>query len=194
MTEISARSMRRYNQRRKTVESITGDIAYWIGKMAHEMAYTAERITQYRLDIFNRVGYDKITERDRGEIDGVYKYVHGQHEQKLFWTHILDGQRVITGDEKLDGRHHELDTSTSYHCYLFGLTRPGAERVLIFVPFRQADRDQEIASGRLSEQDVSDVINGRRNGNQVDLIVPGHLLNGAVCRYVVHPRKDMIQV
>lgn len=193
MVEISARSMRRYNQRRKIVDSIVGDIVYWIGSHAHQVAYTAERITDHLLTrVYDNPGYKKITERDRGEIEGAWKLVRNQHENKLFWTHVLDGRRVVTHDTCLEGRYQELDTSESYHCYLFGLIRPGQERVLVYIPYRQEDRDREIASGRLTEADISDVINGLRNGNKVDLIVPGHRLNGSGCRYIVNPREDMI--
>lgn len=145
----------------------------------HRDVSTFEMYIKSREDlIFLSESYKKLPRWAISELSGYADAYYEIVENSLFYTHVLDGERLISrlpeSDKKLEGRY----TETVGSCYCFGyvLTEDGEEQTIL-VPWHERNREKDIHNGLLSEEVIHKL---RSYRNNVKLIVPGHHRNGSL--------------
>jgi hypothetical protein len=127
--------------------------------------------------VFGHVRWKLLPRWAHERVNTIFGLIIEDHQQhKIFWTHVLDGKRYLSHDKALDQRHgdiHEqetaLDDHFSAHCYAYLLP----DRRIVFIPWTQEERDKEIASGRLTQEDVQAAIH-----HTATPLTVGHQSNG----------------
>ena len=138
----------------------------WRYKLTHE------KMLERRKAIYASDAYKLLPRWAASEIGGYFDALYDcQINQRLFWTHVLDGKRVLSHDKCLDGRHGEIDMGLSYHCYLVRI-----HGEVQMIPFREEERAAELASGRLKQDDL-DAIKRRATDVVLDVML-AHRPNG----------------
>lgn len=163
-----------------TVKSIKSEILYWVGRSAFKCGWSFEKVMEWReKNIFSHPRYKKLTRADVAELSAVFDVILEQLQAKLFWTHVLDGKRVLTHDPVTKDRAIEVyeqgvaleqaGKAASAYCYAFKLP----DDRLMLVPFREDDREKELESGRITEHELNLIY------DQKTVVLPvAHLPNG----------------
>ena len=140
----------------------------WRFKLTHE------DMLERRVRLYESNTYKRLPRWAKSEVKGHFEALYNcQVDQHLFWTHVLDGERVLTHDRRLNDRHGELDSSLSYHCYAVEI-----DGIVRLVPQRAVDRARELETPRLT-QAVLNRINRRMMPNEnVDDLFICHRPNG----------------
>lgn len=122
------------------------------------------------------------------EYMGAANLLYKQYEQRLFWTHVLDGVRMESHDLRLDGRHGELDQVQvlSAHCWAVVIAK-GDEARLLFIPFGEAERQQDLESERLTPLDIEQIRNPYQHNVKIT-----HLVNDMVVSPII--RTQMVRL
>lgn len=138
------------DRNRDAVRGITSDIRYWIGKQAYLDAWTLERCLKWReRNVFTHSRWGKFPQWAITEVYTAFNIYIQQLEDKLAWTHVLDGKRVFSHSPETVDRVHDIYQQNlewgSCYCH----ARQLHNGAIMFVPYRDTDREKEVASGRL---------------------------------------------
>lgn len=147
-----------------TVKSMREEIQSWIGRQAVQGAWTFERILEWRgRHIYGHERWNKLPRWAQTEVNTHFEIRLDDLQNKLIWTHVLDGKRVHcyaleTFDRARDiyEQNEALKAARKAHsasCYAFCLP----DRRLMFVPFGEWERQKEMESGRLVQSDLDTI-------------------------------------
>lgn len=146
----------------------------WRYKLTHE------QMLERRKALYASDTYKLLPRWGQAEISGYFDALYScQVDQRIFWTHVFKGKRVLSHASCLDGHHGELDSELSYHCYLVRI-----DGKVKMVPFREKDRAKELVDELVDDELPNGaVIKARLTQDDLDAIK---------CRMV--PDNDVIDV
>jgi hypothetical protein len=140
----------------------------WRYKLTHE------KMLERRKAIYASEAYKRLPRWAEAEISGFFEAAYDlQINQRIFWTHVLDGKRVLSHDPSLDGKHGTLDSDLSYHCYLVRI-----DGKVQMIPFIEKDRAKELVSKRLTQDDLDAIKRRMMPENDVIDVYLTHKPNG----------------
>jgi len=179
------------------LKSLKGEISHWVGGHYLKSGATHEFLLNWRTEqVYKNENYKKLQQWAKREVTEFFDLMMRKVETSLAWTHVLNGQRVLgrtklTGDNaRLVSEEHDALIAAgkvgSAFCYAY--RKP--EGKLMFLPFREEDRQKELESGRLTKEDLGLVYDHRT------LFMPvGWHPNGQACLTLtcpVHIVDDMV--
>lgn len=164
-----------------SIKAYTEEIRYWLGRFAFESVWTFEKTLQWRTErLYDQDRYKKLPRWAVERISGILSVYDALHQAKLVWTHVLDGRRSHHRDPRFENRHVEIsnqEPNLSAFCYALnfheddgGLIRPRR----VYVPFLKETRDNDIASGRLTADDLVTIATPRTKMCKVEHLIPLH--------------------
>lgn len=173
--------------KRPTAEAIVKSLSEQLGSMyrrANLEAWTFERITKHKKDWYYTAkknlcksdvdGVDRrMPEWAETQLYGTDNLLWHQHQARLVWTHLWkkDGRRLISQHPDItDHGPDGIDTDQSCHCFAYEL-----DGKVVWLPGNEKDRAQEIADGRLTQEQIDRCTNVNPEG--VRLIIR-HKPNG----------------
>lgn len=144
------------------VKSLQGELGSMYRRADNE-AWIFERITKHKNDWY----YPLKKRMCKSDVDGVDRRMPAwaetqlyaidtllwhQHQARLVWTHLWkpDGRRLISQHPDItDYGPDGIDIDKSYHCFAYEL-----DGKVVWLPGSEDDRAQEIADGRLTQEQV----------------------------------------
>lgn len=160
----------RHETIRKHIDGICGNMRHYVNN-APDMCWTFERFMEYlAANVFARPHYAKLPQWAKSEIGGFWRAVFDRYDaENLFWTYVLDGERILSKlhENKIDAHPVGWPAVDANECGSAYVFKAGVR--LIIVPWRQEERESEIAAGRLHPEDVAFVINRQPFGEVVRL-------------------------
>ena len=146
------------------VKSLCGEIVYWIESYHGRSGTSFEKLLQWRQErIFDNPNYNKLQQWAKERISHCFDNALKTVSNRLIWTHVVDGERMLYTDPRLHDRAREVNEqmqalkdqgkANSAYCYAFCDTENNNR--LILIPYREEDQQKEIESGRLSADDLN---------------------------------------
>lgn len=150
-----------------------------IKNCAFNFGWTFEKCLDWRQEhIFDNPYWQKLPRWAKSEIQSYFECVFDDLIEKLVWTHVLDGKRILSGspetknrDKDIFEQHNERVDHFSCHCYVHQTN----DRI-IFLPFNSENRKQEVTFGRLTQDDIKS-----RTLMGTELLFKGNRRNGSQC-------------
>jgi len=151
----------RWSKQRSLRDSIVNDIRYWLVEHGTKYAWTEEHVNQY----MNERVYDRSKSLPYSEHGYVSKAIDDMrhHRERMTFSSSVrpDNVRILSHQmpESVD-EYRTLAHFASVFVFYYGTVESGR---FIMLPVRQEDRQAELASGRLTQDDIDLVERGLRD-------------------------------
>lgn len=102
--------------------------------------------------IYGHPRWSKLQGWAKHDVNTYFAIMFDQLQNKLVWTHTLDGRRILSGAPETEGRAKEIyDQNNTFpncsaYCYAY-LLETGT---ILLVPYRKKERDGDLQEGRLN--------------------------------------------
>ena len=164
--------MTRYSKQHDLMNSIIGEIRYWLCDTGIGAAWSEERVSEFmKAKVYERTR--KLPQRASGQVDRAVEDMRRLRNNCTCWTMVReDGVRLpIHQLGRLVNEYRDLKDGCS--CFTYYQANEAGGR-FIFIPISEDDRQKEIAASRLTVQDIDLVANHhyRREDNGLVQLYP----------------------